>query len=156
MKGYRFPSYEKKGNILKQMIKDVRSYKSETGLAPNEPVKLILSPKMPFKGIEAYLTRFLFAKSVEEAAELPEGGRIYNYGGVSLFVEHEEDKGAAKARLDEEVAHLEAEVARGEKMLSNPGFLAKAPKEKIKLEQDKLSLNKQKLAEAKAQLAKLG
>lgn len=156
MKGYRFPSSEKKGNILKQMIKDVRSYKSETGLAPNEAVKLILSPKLPFEGIGAYLTRFLFAKLVEEAAELPEGGRIYNYGDVSLFVEHEEDKGAAKARLEEEISHLEAEVARGEKMLSNPGFLAKAPKEKIKLEQDKLSLNKQKLTEAKAQLAKLG
>ena len=44
-----------------------------------------------------------------------------------------------KARREKEKQRLESEVARCEKMLSNPGFVNKAPKEKIELEQKKLA-----------------
>ena len=40
--------------------------------------------------------------------------------------------------LDEEIKMLESEVARSNKMLSNPGFLAKAPEAKVNLEKEKL------------------
>ena len=44
------------------------------------------------------------------------------------------------------------EVARGEGILSNPGFLSKAPEAKINLEKEKLSKNKALLAEIESRL----
>ena len=43
-----------------------------------------------------------------------------------------------RKRLEEEITKLDAEVARCEKMLSNPGFVNKAPEKKIQEEKDKL------------------
>ena len=60
-----------------------------------------------------------------------------------------------KARLTAEVEKLEGEVARGEKMLSNPGFMSKAPEEKVNEEKEKLAKYREMLALAKERLAKL-
>ena len=49
-------------------------------------------------------------------------------------------------RLEKEKARLESEVLRGEKMLSNPGFVNKAPEAKINEEKAKLENYKQMLA----------
>ena len=48
-------------------------------------------------------------------------------------------------RLEKEKTKLEAEVLRGEKMLSNPGFVNKAPEAKINEEKTKLQNYKQML-----------
>ena len=48
-------------------------------------------------------------------------------------------------RLKKEKTRLDAEVARGEKILSNPGFVNKAPESKIKEEKEKLENYKQML-----------
>ena len=62
------------------------------------------------------------------------------------------DKEAEKARLEEEIKKLESEVARCEKMLSNPGFVAKAPEAKITEEKEKLTKYKGLLQTAKERL----
>ena len=49
-------------------------------------------------------------------------------------------------RLEKEKTKLEAEVLRGEKMLSNPGFVNKAPEAKINEEKAKLENYNQMLA----------
>ena len=54
-----------------------------------------------------------------------------------------------------ELEKLNFEVARGEKMLSNPGFLAKAPKEKLEAEKAKLEANKLRLEAVQQRLANL-
>ena len=48
-------------------------------------------------------------------------------------------------RLQKEKAKLESEVLRGEKMLSNPGFVNKAPEAKINEEKAKLENYKKML-----------
>ena len=60
-----------------------------------------------------------------------------------------------KNRLQSEVKRLEGEVARGEKMLSNPGFVNKAPEAKVNEEKEKLAKYKEMLALAKERLEKL-
>ena len=72
-----------------------------------------------------------------------------------MVLAREIDKADALASLSKDKELLLSEIARGEKMLSNPGFLAKAPKDKIALEQAKLDSNKAKLAEIEATLASL-
>ena len=54
-----------------------------------------------------------------------------------------------KKRLQAEITRLEAEVIRGEKMLSNPGFVNKAPEAKVNEEKEKLIKYKEMLALAK-------
>jgi valyl-tRNA synthetase len=49
-----------------------------------------------------------------------------------------------KGKLLEEKKALDFEVARGEKLLGNPGFVAKAPKDKLDLEKSKLEDNRKK------------
>ena len=61
-----------------------------------------------------------------------------------------------KNRLQSEVKRLEGEVARGEKMLSNPGFVNKAPEAKVNEEKEKLAKYKEMLDLAKERLEKLG
>lgn len=60
-----------------------------------------------------------------------------------------------KIRLQEEKKKLEAEVLRGEKMLSNPGFVSKAPQAKIQEEKQKLEKYKQMLESVNSRLINL-
>ena len=145
---------EKKADLLYAMIRDARSYKAENKLAPNAPISLVISPKAPFPGIEAYLTRFAFAKKVEFSSASPKG-ESFSYDGFALVIENEVDEGKLKESLTSEKETLLSEIARGEKMLNNPGFLAKAPKEKVALEKEKLEANKNKLALVEEKLSKL-
>ena len=50
-------------------------------------------------------------------------------------------------RLTKEKERLQSEVTRGEKMLSNPGFISKAPETKVNEEREKLE-NYRKMLEA--------
>ena len=50
-------------------------------------------------------------------------------------------------KIQAQIQSLQTEIARGEKMLSNPGFVAKAKPEMVKLEREKLATNKKLLAE---------
>ena len=53
------------------------------------------------------------------------------------------------------MAKLEGEVARGEKMLSNPGFINKAPEEKVNAEKEKLEKYREMLILARERLEKI-
>lgn len=158
-----YPVYEKgllnkkasdKEAILEAMIKDIRNYKSASSIAPNAKVKLAISPKEPFEGANEYLSRFSFASSIAITSSSLEG-HPFLYPGFSLTVEEDIDKDALKAKLLKEKESYDFEVNRGEKILSNPGFLKKAPEEKIKAEQEKLEKNKALLASITSQIEKL-
>ena len=144
---------EAKGILLRNILTDVRGYKSEKGLAPNASIRLAFSQDFPFEGIEAYLTRFLFASSIEQNASLR--GDSFVYEGNVLTLEQDIDVESLRASLLKDAETLRQEVARGEKMLSNPGFLAKAPADKVALEQEKLQGNKQKLETVEQRLKEL-
>ena len=147
-----FPTAEKEGKLLKEILKDVRGYKSSHKIAPNAPISLILSPKPLFKGVEEYLSRFLFAKKVSFEKEAPQGD-CFVYGKFTLVISEDIDPEKLKASLLEEKEKLLSEIARGEKMLSNPGFVNKAPEAKISLEKEKLASNKEKLGNVEKRLA---
>jgi len=140
--------------LLEAMIKDLRNFKSEKGIAPNAPVKLVVTPKEPFKGFGDYLGRFSFAESIQYKETAPEG-HPFLYTGYSLSVEEAISKDELKAKLLKEEESLKFEVERSSKMLSNPGFVKKAPADKVAAEQDKLEKNKALLAEVEARLKTL-
>ena len=64
------------------------------------------------------------------------------------LIDFEEEKN----RIESEIKRLEGEVARGEKMLSNPGFVNKAPEAKVNEEKEKLAKYKEMLEISKERL----
>lgn len=138
------------------MIQDIRSYKVEHDLAPNAPITLCINDQHHgFDAYRAYLERFTFAKEIHfnEAIKEKKNATLFVYHNVEMSVQDDTDPEELKKKLQLELARLESEIARGEKMLSNPGFIQKAPKEKIALEQEKLKKNQDQYTTLKAKLA---
>ena len=67
--------------------------------------------------------------------------------GIEVYIPFEDlvDIKEELERLEKEKTRLESEVLRGEKMLSNPGFVNKAPEAKINEEKAKLENYRQML-----------
>jgi len=141
--------------LLEGMIKDLRNFKSEQGLAPNAPVKLVITPKEPFKGFGDYLGRFSFAQAIAFAKESPVGGHPFLYPGHSLSVEEAISREELLKKLTDQKKTLQFEIDRSTKMLSNHGFTSKAPAEKIRLEQEKIEKNQSLLSAVEERLKAL-
>ena len=73
---------------------------------------------------------------------------------IKAFIPFEElvDIGEEIERLENEKKKLASEVERGEKMLSNPGFVNKAPESKVEEEKEKLANYKQMLMSVEERL----
>ena len=132
---------------LYKMIQDIRNYKVSNKLAPNYKLKFIVEADSCFKGFDAYLARFGFAKEVIITSKADSKGMRYVYKDMNLFIEDEISKEELESKKAKDIAYLKAEIARSEGMLNNPNFVSKAPKEKVDLERQKLAENKRKLAE---------
>ena len=144
-------------DLLFDIIKDVRNYKIENKMAPNAKLELSLNLKINmFDGFLTYLNRFTFSdvKIIgEEIINMK--GELKVYSNATLLIVNEAGKEELLARIQKEIENEQAEIARGEKMLSNPNFLNKAPKEKVELEQSKLNMHKENLASLIEKKAKI-
>lgn len=121
---------------LKDMIRDVRAFKVEHQLTPNQEVKLKLRQKdLSFDELMPYLKRFSFAKEIEIEKENIDGAKIYRY--FDLWIEENVNIEEQKKLLEKEIEKMNQEIKRSEGMLQNTNFLSKAPKEKIESEKKK-------------------
>ena len=102
------------------------------------------------------MNRFTFSEVKligEEILNMKGESKIY--ANANLLIVNEAGRDEMIARLDKEIELERNEIARGEKMLSNPNFIAKAPKDKIELEQSKLNMHKENLASLLEKRSKL-
>ena len=88
-----------------------------------------------------------FGKTIKvqkEKSGIPEDAIQIITDGIELYMPLEGliDREEEKKRQAEERTRLEQEIARCEKMLSNPGFINKAPQAKIEEERNKLETYK--------------
>ena len=152
-----YPKYEsnmvhtavdKQIEVLFSIIRDVRNYKIENKLAPNAKLDLSLNLRIKmFKGYEAYLERFTFSsfKLVDDSI-VNMRGELKIYDNADLLIVNEAGKEDIIKRIDKEIEDTLNEIARCQKMLSNPNFINKAPKEKVALEEEKLKKHQENLA----------
>ena len=143
---YISPKAEEKVFDLIKMIKDIRNFKAVNELAPNQEMVLRFIPSSEEFSLDLYapyLAKFAFAKDIALCDNAQ--GHIIVYSSCQMIIQDNIDKDELIKKLDKEIARLQNEVARGEKMLSNPGFIAKAPQEKIELEKNKLESYKKEL-----------
>lgn len=158
--------YDENENIvekLKKLITEIRNIRTKMNVHPSKKSKLILVTNKNINEIEEakeFLLKLGFSNSLEiknDETGIPENAVSIVVDDLKAFIPFEElvDIKEEIERLKGEKTKLEAEVARGEKMLSNEGFVSKAPEKKINEEKEKLKNYKQMLETVIDRLSKL-
>ena len=153
-KEYLDSSSDDEIELLFQMIKEVRNYKISNQLSPSAKLGISISLKINVsEDFLIYLNRFTFS-DVQVAADISSlNGEMYSYNFGSLIITSGVNKDEIKKKLEKDIETEMSEIARSEKMLSNPNFIAKAPAEKINLEKEKLAIHQANLKDLKEKLA---
>lgn len=132
--------------LLMEMIRSVRNIRAEMNVPQSRPVTMIVKPansetEALIRRGEAYIRRFCNPESltIDQTAATPEKSVTTVVTGAEMFLPLAGliDIEAEIARLEKEWKHLDAEVERVEKKLSNPGFVAKAPADVVEAERAK-------------------
>lgn len=150
--------YDEKNDIiekLKEIIVEIRNIRASKNIHPSKKADLIFVTENYQEEIEQakdFLLKLGFGKDVivqKDKASIPEDAIQIISDGMELYIPLEGliDKEEERKRQEEEKIRLQQEIARCEKMLSNPGFVNKAPQakideEKVKLEKYKAMLEK--------------
>ena len=160
---FAFDADESIVESLKKLITEIRNVRTKMNVHPSKKSKLILVTnldKKELKESEEFLLKLGFASEIilqEKEENIPQNAVSIVVDEIKAYIPFEElvDIEQEKARLQEEIKRLEAEVARGNKMLSNPGFVNKAPEAKVQEEKDKLANYEQMLKATKERLESL-
>ncbi len=148
-----FEKEEEQVEKLKTIIVGIRNLRTNLNVHPSKKSKLIFVTKTAndmLKESSAMIQKLGFANEIdiqENKENIPQNAMSVLADGIEVYIPFEElvDLEAEKQRLQGEREKLLSEVARGEKMLSNPGFVNKAPEEKINEEKAKLAKYKEML-----------
>ncbi len=150
--------------LVTELVSGIRSIRARYGISP----KQALSAVVKASGADAVLLEEqrtllqgmanLDDLAMGENAEKPTESVAVLGAGVEAYVRLSGlvDFDAERARLQKEQKTLAADVAKLEKKLSNPGFLAKAKPEIVEKDTAKRDELAEKLALVEAQLADLG
>ena len=142
---FKYDKQEETIEKIKEIIVEIRNIRNTKNIHPTKKSELILVTEKyekELKEAEGILLKLGFAnkaKIQKDKTGIPEDAIKILTDGIELYmpleglVNLEEER----KRLEVEKLRLEGEVARCEKMLSNPGFVNKAPEAKVKEEKEK-------------------
>lgn len=158
-----FEKEEEQIEKLKTIIVGIRNLRTNLNVHPSKKSKLIFVTKIAndmLKESSAMIQKLGFANEIdiqENKENIPQNAMSVLADGIEVYKPFEElvDLEAEKQRLQGEREKLLSEVARGEKMLSNPGFVNKAPEAKINEEKAKLAKYKEMLEKVEERLKSL-
>ncbi len=150
-----FPRYNSKLNyyssvkeidVVKEIIKNIRNIKVQTGAAPSKRVNLYVKTenKKVIKSGSIYIQKLAGVGNISfinDKSQLDEKVVAQVIDGAELFVPLGElvDLSQELARLEKELSTIDSEIARANGKLSNNGFLDKAPKALVDSERAKLN-----------------
>lgn len=148
---------------LKEIIVGIRNARAKLNVHPSKKSELIFVTKDYEKEIleaKEFILKLGFASEIKvqkDKTAIPENAINIIEDGIEVYIPFEDivDIEEEKTRLQNEIKKLEAEVQRGEKMLSNPGFVNKAPEAKVNEEKDKLAKYKEMLENTKNRLSEI-
>ena len=143
---FAFEKEEQTIEKIKEIIVEIRNVRASKNIHPSKKAELIFvteAYKNEIEEAKEFLLKLGFGKNVivqEDKNGIPEDAIQIIADGIELYMPLEGliDKEEERKRQEEEKVRLKAEVARCEKMLSNPGFINKAPQAKIDEEKAKL------------------
>lgn len=133
-KAKKFNAEKENVEQFTELVRNLRNARNEAGIAQNEKIEL----KTNVENFEftIYLKKLLKAESLIVDKNV-DGAIVSPLGQFGIV---HEDKNAS-VKKEQEIARLKSEVERGEKLLSNSGFVAKAPAKLIEAERAKLEKN---------------
>jgi len=148
-------------NKVLEIIKAIRNARAEFNVPDNKRTNLFVMIEGECEeAIEnlGEIAKLSFGTSAEVVyAEPAEKCVKVIYDNVKIYIPMGQlvDNEKEKERLLKEIASLEFEISRSEKMLSNQGFVAKAPAAMVENKKRKLENNKLNLQRFKAELENL-
>ena len=160
---FDFDKEESSIEQLKNLIVEIRNVRAKMNVHPSKKSKLLIvenSMKNEIEEAKEFLLKLGFANEIvfiSDEKEAPNNSISIMVNNLKVYIPFEElvDIKEEITRLEEEKKKLEAEVQRGEKMLSNQGFISKAPEKKINEEKEKLANYKAMLETVSKRLEEL-
>ena len=162
-KALQFETEENTVELLKKAIVEIRNVRAKMNVHPSKKSKLIFvteNMENVIKESEDFLSKLGFASEIiiqKDDSGIPENAISIIVDDLKIFIPFEDlvEIEEELKRLKAEKEKLESEVARGEKMLSNQGFISKAPQAKIDEEKNKLENYRSMLEAVEERLEKL-
>ncbi len=144
-KGLEFKDEEAKLEGLKEIITGIRNVRATMNVHPSKKSKLIFVTKdyeKVIKESEEFLKKLGFSNEIiiqETKQNIPQNAINVVAKGLEVFMPFEDlvDIKEEIERLEKEKAKVLIEKEKTDKMLSNPGFIAKAPASKVEEEKEK-------------------
>ena len=160
---FNFKDEEEQIEKLKSIIVGIRNARNKMNVHPSKKAKLIFVTnkyKDLIENSKLFLEKLGFGSEIiiQETKENIDSNAISILeSNLELYIPFEDlvDLKAEKERLENEKFRLEKEVERGEKMLSNLGFINKAPESKVQEEKQKLAKYKELLSAVEERLASM-
>ena len=158
-----FDKEEKTVETLKKVIAEIRNIRAKMNVHPSKKSKLIFvteNMENVIKESEESLSKLGFASEIivqKDDSGIPENAISIMIEDLKIFIPFEDLVNIEEEikRLEEEKTKLLSEVARGEKMLVNEGFISKAPQTKIDEEKAKLENYKNMLKATEERIKKM-
>ena len=142
-----FEKSEKQIEQLKDIITGIRNIRTKMNVHPSKKSKLVFIANSEYKDVieasEGFIKKLGFGETIEikETKEnVPQNAVNVLTTELEVFMPFEDlvDIEEEKQRLQKEKEKILVEKEKTDKMLGNPGFIAKAPEAKVKEEQEKL------------------
>lgn len=154
-----WPKYNKKFNYYKEakafegvmdIIKAIRNVRNEMQVAPSKKIKVYVKAGEHTAVVEklsTYIEKMAGVGEVVMTDEKPDEKKlsalVTPYAEIFIPLGELIDTDKEIARLNKELDGVNKEIARGEGMLNNKGFIAKAPKQLVDAEIEKLKKNRE-------------
>ena len=150
---FTFNEEERFIESIKEIIVEIRNIRVKMNVHPSRKVEIVFVTSKFANEIEAskeFIQKLGFGSSIKVQADkagIAENAVSIIKEGIELYMPLEGlvDLEEEAKRKEEERKKIEFEIARAEKMLSNPGFVNKAPQAKIDEEKAKLEKYKEML-----------
>ncbi len=163
-KNLEFQTEEEQIEQIKEIISGIRNVRTTMNVHPSRKSKLIFIVKPEYKNVikesEGFIKKLGFSEEieiVETKEEIPQNAVNVLTADIEVFMPFEDlvDLEEEKQRLQKEKEKILIEKEKTDKMLGNPGFLAKAPASKVEEEKAKLQKFNEMLENIKQRLDNL-
>jgi len=163
-KEFEQPEAVKEMQLVMDVIRSVRNIRAEVNVPLGKPIELLIKPKTADNEVylqrsQRVISRLTNPEKMEINIELnvPEKAMSAVVSGAEIYLPLAGliDISQEIARLEKELAKLNAEVERVDKKLANQGFVAKAPAHVIEEEKAKQQDYMEKREQVKARIKEL-
>ena len=163
-KNLEFQTEEEQIEQIQEIISGIRNVRTTMNVHPSRKSKLIFIVKPEYKNVikesEGFIKKLGFSEEieiVETKEKIPQNAVNVLTADIEVFMPFEDlvDLEEEKQRLQKEKEKILIEKEKTDKMLGNPGFLAKAPASKVEEEKAKLQKFNEMLENIKQRLDNL-